>query len=134
MTWLNLEELLVIHAQVIEETGGVRGLLNVGGVETALRRPFTAFGGQDMFPELREKVAVLIHSIIAFHPFLDGNKRTALVAADVCLRLHGFRLTPSDEVEPFFWSIARGEQTIEAIADWLETHIEAWHEEDGHNR
>lgn len=130
MNWLTLEEMLLIHEQVIQGTGGVQGIVNPGGLESALERPFTAYGGQTMFPGLRDKIAALIHSIIAFHPFFDGNKRTALVAADVCLRLNGFRLVSSEEVEPFFWAIARGEKTIEEITDWLETHIEVWQEEE----
>jgi prophage maintenance system killer protein len=50
---------------------------------------------------------------------VDGNKRTALVASDVCLRLNGYRLTDSDEVESFFWSIAQGEKSLEGIGTWV---------------
>jgi len=56
----------------------------------------------------------------------DGNKRTALVAADVCLRLNGYRIIPSEEVEPFFWAVARGEREIDGIAEWLRVHTEPW--------
>lgn len=124
MRWLAVDELLLIHARVIETTGGGAGVLNPGGVESALARPFTAFEGSELFPDPIAKVAALMHSIIAFHPFIDGNKRVALVAGDVCLRLNGMRLVPSDEVEPFFWSIARGEQAIESITAWLRDHCE----------
>ena len=128
MNWISLEELLIIHEQVILETGGKQGVTNPGGLESALERPFTAFGGQELFPALLDKSAALIHSIVAFHPFFDGNKRTALVAADVCLRLNGYRLSSSPEVEPFFWAIARGEHSIENIRKWLDTHTETWDE------
>ena len=124
MNWITLDDLLLIHARVIEATGGVRGVVNAGGLESALLRPFTTFDGVELFPDLLAKVAALIHSIIAFHPFADGNKRVALVAGDICLRLNGLRLTPSDDVEPFFWSIARGEQAVESIAAWLREHTE----------
>ena len=124
MNWITLDDLLLIHARVIEATGGVRGVVNAGGLESALLRPFTTFDGVELFPDLMTKVAALIHSIIAFHPFADGNKRVALVAGDICLRLNGLRLTPSDDVEPFFWSIARGEQAVESIAVWLREHTE----------
>ncbi len=124
MNWITLDDLLLIHARVIEATGGVGGVVNAGGLESALLRPFTTFDGVELFPDLMTKVAALIHSIIAFHPFADGNKRVALVAGDICLRLNGLRLTPSDDVEPFFWSIARGEQAVESIAAWLREHTE----------
>lgn len=129
MNWITLEELILIHERVIEETGGIHGVINPGGLESALARPFTTFGGQEMFPDLWSKMATLIHSLIAFHPFADGNKRTALVAADVCLRLNGFHLSPSDEVEPFFWAIVRGEKTVEEITKWIQGHSEIWNEE-----
>lgn len=118
-----------MHEQVIQATGGAQGLLNPGGLESAVVRPFTSFGGQELFPDLWHKVAALLHSIVSFHPFVDGNKRTALVAGDVCLRLNGYRLAPSEEVEPYFWAIARGEQTVEEIAEWLSGHCVPWEEE-----
>ena len=126
MNWITVVELALIHERVIEETGGIHGVTNPGGLESALARPFTAFGGVEMFPDLTSKVAALIHSLISFHPFADGNKRTALVAADVCLRLDGHRLVPSEEVEPFFWAVARGEKEITEIEDWLRAVIEPW--------
>jgi death-on-curing protein len=126
MNWMSLPELVLIHERVIEETGGIHGVTNPGGLESALERPFTSFGGVAMFPDLVSKVAALIHSIIAFHPFADGNKRTALVAADVCLRLNGYRIVPSEEVESFFWAVARGEREVDGIAEWLRSHTEPW--------
>ena len=97
---------MLIHERVIEETGGVQGITNPGGLESAITRPFASFERHPVFPALWDKVGALVHSIVAFHPFADGNKRTALVAADVCLRLNGYRLLPSEEVEPIFWAIA----------------------------
>jgi len=126
MNRISLPDLVFIHERVIEETGGVHGVTNPGGLESALERPFTSFGGVPLFPDLVSKVAAFIHSIIAFHPFADGNKRTALVSADVCLRLNGYRIVPSEEVEPFFWAMARGEIEIEGIAEWLRSHTEPW--------
>jgi death-on-curing protein len=52
LNWITLEELILIHERVIEETGGIHGTTNPGGLESALARPFTAFGGQEMFPDL----------------------------------------------------------------------------------
>jgi len=126
VNWISLQELILIHARVIEETGGAQGTINPGGVESALARPFSAFDGTELFADLPAKVAALVHALIQFHPFVDGNKRTALVAADVCLRLNGYRLIPSEQVESFFWAIARGEKSAEQIAEWLTTRIEPW--------
>mgnify|MGYP005850210809 FL=1 len=126
MNWITPVDLALIHERVIEQSGGIHGITNPGGLESALARPFTAFGGVELFPDLMAKIAALIHALVVFHPFVDGNKRTALVAADVCLRLNGFRLVSSDEVEPFFWAVARGEKEIEDVAVWLRGHTEPW--------
>lgn len=119
MNWISSFELFVIHEKVIEETGGNKGLLNFSNLKASVSRPFAAFGDQELFSDLTVKVAAQIHAISSYHPFVDGNKRTALVAADVCLRLNGYRLTNSDDVESFFWSIARGEKSVEDIEAWV---------------
>lgn len=124
MKWLNLSDVLLIHAMIREETGAVRGLVYPAGLMSALARPFRAFGGEALFPGMFDKLAALVHALIAYHPFREANERVALVAADVCLRLNGRRLAPTLEVEPYFWSIARGEQQVEQIAAWLEGHSE----------
>lgn len=126
MNWITLEEFLLIHERVTEETGGIRGIINFSGLESSLSRPFTSFSGDDMFPDLYSKVASLIHSLISSHPFTDGNKRTALVSADVCLRLNGIRLIPSSEIESFFWNVARGQVNLDEIIRWLKLHTENW--------
>jgi death-on-curing protein len=124
LNWISSFELLVIHEKVIKETGGNKGVLNFGNLKASVSRPFAAFGDQELFPDLTSKVAAQIHAISSYHPFVDGNKRTALVAADVCLRLNGYRLPNSNDVESFFWSIARGEQSVEDIETWLKNQTQ----------
>lgn len=122
--WISLEELVVIHERVLQETGGATGILNPGGLEAALQRPFVSLGGRESYTTLAEKVACFVEALMRHHPFVDGNKRTALVAADVCLRLHGFSLIPSRQVEDFFWAMARGEKTLDEITAWFEQNTE----------
>jgi len=124
LNWISSFELLVIHEKVIEETGGNQGVLNFDNLKAAVSRPFAAFGDKELFPDLTAKIAAQIHAISSYHPFVDGNKRTALVAADVCLRLNGYRLTTSDDIESFFWSIARGKQSVEDIGSWLKNQAQ----------
>jgi hypothetical protein len=81
VNWLSLPELLAIHADVIDATGSVHGVVNAPALESALARPFTTYGGQPLFPDFVDKLAAMIHSIIAFHPFVDGNKRTRWLRA-----------------------------------------------------
>ncbi len=124
MNWISLRELVLIHGLVINETGGVHGIINPVALESVLLRPFSSFEGQTLFPDMWSKIAALIHSLIAFHPFTDGNKRTALVAAEVILKLNGYHIRPDFEHEAFFWAIARGEKSMEDIRDWLKISSE----------
>lgn len=124
MNWITIEEVIVIHDEVISETGGPDGLINPAGLESALERPLTCVFGRYLFPDLYSKVGALIHSMIAFHPFVDGNKRTSLVIADVVLKLNGQRLIPSDNVESFFRSVAAGEHDVPDITAWLSKNTE----------
>ena len=124
MNWITLRELVLIHELVINETGGLHGIINPVALESALVRPFSSIEGKELFPDMWSKIAALIHSLIAFHPFTDGNKRTAFVAAEVILKLNGYHIKPALEHEAFFWAIARGEKSMEEIQDWLGIHCE----------
>ena len=124
MTWITLGELQLIHDWVVSANGGHPGIRDANALQSALARPFAGFVGEEFFPDVHSKAAALIHALISSHPFVDGNKRTALVAADVCLRLNGYGLLVSQDVEPFFWAIARGEETVETITAWLRQHTE----------
>lgn len=87
-------------------------------------RGSSSFDGQEYYPDIWSKTAAFIHSLIVFHPFADGNKRTAFVAAEVILTLNGFSIKPALENESFFWAIARGEKSVEEIKEWLKSHSE----------
>ena len=122
MNWINLKELILIHELVINETGGAHGIINPIALESVLLRPFSSFEGKELFPDIWSKIAAFVHSLIVFHPFTDGNKRTAFVAAEVILKLNGFHIKPTVRHETFFWAIARGEKSIEEIQNWLTRH------------
>lgn len=126
MEYLTLNEVLVLHARLIQATGGSRGLRDVGLLESALARPQATFGGVDLYPDLWTKAASLMHSLVQNHPFIDGNKRTALVATGLMLELNGFGLTASnDETLQFARQVTSGEMTLEDMATWLRTHSQA---------
>lgn len=124
MIWLTPRELLVIRRHVTERLPIRTGIVNPAGIYSAVRRPFTAFGGHELYPTLLDKVAALIHSLIAFHPFAEGNESTALLAGDVCLRLNGRRLRPAADAAVFLRSVARGEREVAEISTWLENSSE----------
>ena len=97
MEYLTINEVLLLHARLIQLTGGSRGVRDVGLLESALARPRATFGGDDLYPDLWTNEAALAHSLVQNHPFVDGNKRTALAATGIFLELNGYRLVSSNE-------------------------------------
>ena len=96
MKYLSAEQILFIHARMIEETGGSHGVRDLGMLLSSLGRPQASFEDQDIYPGLFSKAAALMESLICNHPFVDGNKRTGATAAGLFLRRNGYRLTASN--------------------------------------
>jgi len=74
--YLSVEQVLAAHTELIKCYGGSQGVRNRGLLESAVFRPQASAFGQEAYPTLFEKCAVLGYSLIQNHPFLDGNKRT----------------------------------------------------------
>ena len=78
------------------------------------------FAGEDLYSDLESKAAAIMHSLVMNHPFVDGNKRTGAVVAELFLNLNGIELeTDDDELVAITLSVARGELNAEALAIWL---------------
>src|SRR5436309_13615036 len=91
--YLTPEDVLRFHEEVLRSTGGDDGLLLPGNLVLAVEAPMQFVYGFEPYKTLEEKGAALLHDINKLHPFVDGNKRTAYVAADSFLRLNGRKLT-----------------------------------------
>jgi len=104
----------------MERSEGSAGVRDQGLLESAVYRPQASFGGEDLYPDLFSKTAVLGHSIIKNHPFVDGNKRTGFEAMRLMLRLNGYDIQASlNSKFAFVLAIAEGKLKEKAIADWL---------------
>ena len=119
--WIDLEVVLAIHDEQLAEHGGQAGVRDRGLLESALARPQNQFAyGEHALPRLAASYAF---GISRNHPFLDGNKRTSLVVAELFLELNGLELTASDaECVTTFLALAAGDLTEEALADWITAH------------
>jgi death-on-curing protein len=83
--YLSLEEVLELHRRALQQTGGLDGVRDLGGLESAIVQPRMTFGGQDLYPCLPTKAAALGFSLVCNHPFLDGNKRVGHLAMEIFL-------------------------------------------------
>ena len=121
--YLSVEQVLLLH-EAGEKFGGSTGLRDRGGLESAVARPAMTFGGEDLYPDGASKAAALLHSLVMNHAFVDGNKRIGIAAAELFLRLNGYRLDANDEdLEELTVTVARGEIDAEALAIWFRQRI-----------
>jgi death on curing protein len=113
--YLSLEDLLdLVHAL---GAGPVRDL---GLLDSACHRPQTVLLGQEAYPTLAGKAAALMHSLAGNHALIDGNKRLALLATTVFLRINGWRLDlTDDEAFDLTLSVAAGELDADGIENRL---------------
>ena len=119
--YLSIAQVLHIHKLVLKSTVGSPGLRVIGLLESALARPAASFGGQDLYPSLTAKAAALMQSLVSNHPFIDGNKRVAVAATELFLRINGFFFTADDNaLYDFTMACAASELDIEEIRIWIE--------------
>jgi death-on-curing protein len=120
MRWLSLAEVLELHRRLIEQTGGLPGLRDLGLLEGSLAQPHQSYGGMDLYPGLSAKAAALGFSLIQNHPFLDGNKRIGHAAMETTLMLNGIALNASvDAAETVVLAVASGELDRAAFTCWV---------------
>lgn len=119
--YLSVVEVLTLHAILIDEFGGADGVRDLGALEAAVFRPQTGY-----YEDPIAEAAALLESLIQNHPFLDGNKRTAVAAADVHLRMNGSELAgESMEHHEFLVRLMeRGAVDWQAIDFWLRESVE----------
>ena len=118
--FLTLEEVLEIHATLIEKFGGPEGVRDMGLLESALYRPRTGYYG-----DLIEMTAALFESLFMNHPFIDGNKRVAFFAADVFLRINSatIKVEPAIAYGKIVGIIERGQDVKSQLEAFLRTNL-----------
>lgn len=123
MRWLNSREVLAMHARQIAEHGGADGVRDLGLLESALARPQNVHAYESA-ADLASLAAAYAFGIAKNHPFVDGNKRTALVAMRVFIILNAGELTATQEEKYLtIMDLAAGELSEDDLAAWIRQHI-----------
>ena len=113
MIRLTVNDIMLLHEKIIDKTGGIRGMRDVGLLEMAVSSPFASFGGEDLYKTLEEKAEQLCNSLIRNHPFLDGNKRIGILAMLVFLDLNEKKINiTSEEVVLLGLGIAKENEVL----------------------
>ncbi len=124
--WLNRAVIIAIHEVQLAEHGGGTGVRDAGLLDSALGKPQQLNNYGEPPPDAAALAASYGYGISRNHPFIDGNKRTGYVAAELFLRLNGWRLTADDaSCVITMLAVAAGDITEEAFAAWLRAHAVA---------
>lgn len=124
MNTLTLEQLLLMHALVVNTTDGGTGLRDLGRLEAAIASQTQNVFGEELYPSVVDKAAAVTLGIIADHPFVDSNERTAMLAGMTLLEINGMGFIAQDgKIEDFAVKIAIDKLDIPTIAAWLSVHM-----------
>jgi death on curing protein len=119
--WLELEQILIFHEYIIAETGGATGLRDEGLLLSALSRPQNLFAYEEA--TIFELAACYAEAIANNHPFIDGNKRSAFMAADTFLEQNGFILiADQEELADLMVNLANHKLSRAGVAAYFEQH------------
>jgi len=122
-SYLTLDIVLAIHEETVKRHGGSHGIRDIGLIQSAIARPQSSFGGDDLYQTIFDKAAALFHSLMFNHAFVDGNKRTAMASTARFLFVNGYNLVVSQkEFVAFPLKVENQHQSIEEISKWLKKH------------
>lgn len=124
MIILSKDQVILLHKQLIDETGGSNGINDEEMLESALAAPFQTFDGQELFPSIYQKAARLGFGLASNHACIDGNKRIGAHVMLVFLALNGIELKyEQDELSDLFLGIAEGKLGYTDTLIWITCHI-----------
>jgi len=124
MRYLSLREILELHDEIIEISGGSRGIRDIRALESSINQPRLTFDLTDLYPDILTKAAALCFFLVMNHPFVDGNKRIGHAAMETFLTLNGFEIQATiDEQEKIILDLAGGKLDRKKFTAWLNNHI-----------
>lgn len=122
--WIDRGDCLAFHQILLARFGGLTGVRDQGLLDSALDRPRQAFhyGSPNFF----DLAAIYAHGLVKNHPFIDGNKRSGLMAAALFLEINGWTFHPPEEEAVLYTlALAAGEMGMEEFSTWLERSCSA---------
>ena len=123
MIILSKEQIIILHKNLIAETGGIDGIRDENLLESAINAPFQTFDNTEVFPSIQQKAARLGYGLIKNHAFVDGNKRIGTHAMLVFLALNKIELEYTQtELSDTILKVAADECSFEDLLKWILDH------------
>jgi death-on-curing protein len=123
MKTLSVNQVLQLHVLAIRQFGGSDGLRDLVRLESIVDTQKQEAFGVELYKSVFDKAAALIRGLIGGHPFIDGNKRTGMLAGVTLLEVNGYTfVAQKGELEDFAVQVVVDHLDVPAIASWLEAH------------
>ena len=124
MITLTKDQIISLHMAIYERYGGSCGVLNDGMLDSALQAPFQTFGGEELFPDTKDKIIRLAYGLIKNHSFRDGNKRIGALVLLILLEFNGYHVNATnEEFADIIMGIAASEKDDTDLENWVDEHI-----------
>lgn len=123
MIRLSKSQVIKLHNQLIEATGGSYGVRDEKLLDSALETPFQTFEGTELYSSIQSKAARLCFGIIKNHAMVDGNKRLGTHIMLIFLKINGFELCYTQkELSDIILKVASSEKSDEDMLHWIIEH------------
>jgi death on curing protein len=120
MRYLTLEEVIYIYSEIVQRTGGTAGINDDAALESILAKPLVAFEGEELYPDIFTKAAVLFYAMVSNKPFVSANTRTALLCALFLFRSNGYGvMAPQESVVDLAEGTEAGRYTVDHLVAWF---------------
>jgi death-on-curing protein len=122
--WISLEAAIAFHERQLAEHGGGTGVRDRGLLESALAKPQNLFSYSEGQVDVAAMAASYAYGIATNHPFIDGNKRTALAVSFVFVELNGYAVISTEpDAYVTFLALAAGDLSEDELAAWFRKNI-----------
>lgn len=119
----DIKHVLIMHRKLVERTGGLYGVRDIGLVESALMRADAQYGGVEAYPGVIEKTAAVCCGLIRNHGFVDGNKRIGIAIMLLMLKMNDIAITYTQrELIELGLKTADGSLDVEQVTEWINSH------------
>jgi len=120
MRYLTLEEIIYIYSETVQRTGGTPGIKDEAALESILSKPLVTFEGEELYPDIFTKVAVLLYAMITRKPFAADNKQTAMMCALYIMRSNGYNIVATqDGIIDLIDGTDAGKYTVDHLVNWF---------------
>jgi len=118
------DDVIRIHDDIIENAGGVFGVLTIGSIEFTIERIKGEVVREDI--DLFKVASIILRDFVQGHPFVDGNKRISFELVDILLRENGYKFNVgTDEIIKFLLSLAKSEIKLKEVEEWIKKNVKS---------